>query len=347
MRLSPALLIVLASLTLAGCHHRRTAMSNRYGCPTGACAVPAPPPPGAFASPGPAAFPTAPGPGIAPAYPPGGSIPPGGFAPPQAPPGPGAIPGLPPPPGGPLDRAAPPGPSASGFAPAPVDVRERPNFKWEPGELPPPPKVEAKAEIKAQPPTEDRVLLLPPEFDEKREPAKKDQIRLYPPEPEKEKETSEPPSQRLPVGIPDFATARDQVSVGRRPSLDDGLDWLQSHRYKTIVHLRLPGETSDADRKQIEKRGFRYVSLEVNPRLLTRDVVEEFLKIVSDRKEQPVFVYDQNGALSGAMFYLLFRIVDQDTQDVAQVRAGRLGLQPERSELHREMWAAVQNYLRP
>ncbi|MFO0863823.1 MAG: hypothetical protein U0744_04055 [Gemmataceae bacterium] len=318
-------------------------MSNRFNPPPGACAVPAPPPPGAFASPGPAAFPTNPAPVGVPTYPPGAGIPPGGFAPPASPPAPGGIPGLPPPPGGPLDRAAPPGPSASGFGPAPVDVRERPNYKWEPGELPPPPKVEAKA----QPPVDDRVVLLPPEFDEKREPAKKDQIRLYPPEPEKEKETAEPPSQRLPVGIPDFASARDQVSVGRRPSLDEGLDWLQTHRYKTVVHLRLPGEMGDADRKQIEKRGFRYVALEVNPRLLTRDVVEEFLKIVGDRKEQPVFVYDQNGALSGAMFYLMFRIVDQDTPEVAQVRAGRLGLQPDRSELHREMWTAVQSYLRP
>lgn len=323
-------------------------MSNRYGCPTGACAVPAPPPPGAFGSPGPT-FPTAPGPAPSQPYPPspyGSSIPPGGFAPAPSP-APAGIPNLPPPPGAPLDRAAPPGPSASGFAPGPADVRERPNYKWEPGELPAPPKVEAKAEVKAEPPVEDRVLLLPPEFDEKREPAKKDSIRLYPPEPEKEKDSPEPPTQRLPVGIPDFATARDQVSVGRRPSLDDGLEWLQNHRYKTIVHLRLPGEAGDADRKQIEKRGFRYVAIEVNPRLLTRDVVEDFMKTVGDRKDQPVFVYDQNGALTGAMFYLMFRLVDQDTPDVAQVRAGRLGLQPERSELHREMWTAVQGYLRP
>lgn len=349
LRLMRTTTIFLACLTLAGCCHRRAAQSKSLGCPTGNC----PPPPGAFSSPPPAYPSVPPPPGPSASIPPGsipqGSIPPGGFAPNGTSPA-GGIPGLPPPPnsappGAPLERAAPPGPSSSALPPGPADVRDRVGYRWEPGDLPPPPKEEAKGpakgDAKNEPPVDDRVVLLPPEFDEKAPKAKKDSIRLYPPEP-----TKDAPTGTLPVGIPDFANVRDQVSVGRRPALDEGLDWLEKNRYKTVLHLRLPGENGDADRKQAEKRGLRYVSIEANPRLLTRETVDEFLRIVGDRSEQPLFVYDQTGAVAGAMFYLVFRTVDQDSPEVAQVRASRLGLQPDRSDIHREMWQAVQAYLR-
>ena len=63
--------------------------------------------------------------------------------------------------------------------------------------------------------------------------------------------------------------SEDRVASGLRPLLDGGLDWLQANGYRTVLHLRQPGEDDTADRKQVEKRGMKYLSMEVSPETLT------------------------------------------------------------------------------
>lgn len=168
--------------------------------------------------------------------------------------------------------------------------------------------------------------------------------RLYPPD-----KTAEPPINKsatgLPVGIPQFATALDGVTNGLRPSLDDGLDWLAAHGYRTVAQIRAPGDNDATDRKQVEKRGLRYVSIEVSPQTLTKAVVQEFSRLVRDKAAQPMFVYDRDGALAGALWYLHFRTTEQFPDDVARIRAGALGLRENRDGPQRDMWLAAQKYL--
>jgi protein tyrosine phosphatase (PTP) superfamily phosphohydrolase (DUF442 family) len=168
--------------------------------------------------------------------------------------------------------------------------------------------------------------------------------RFYPPG-----KTAEPPLNQgttaLPVGIPQFATAIDNVATGLRPSLDDGLDWLQARGFKTVLHIRPPGADDGTDRKQVEKRGMKYLSLEVSPQSLTKATVEEFGRIVRDTPGQPVFIYDRDGSLAGGLWYLFFRTAMQVSDDVARIRAGALGLREDREGAHRDMWLAIQKYL--
>lgn len=124
--------------------------------------------------------------------------------------------------------------------------------------------------------------------------------------------------------------------------LDDGLDWLQARGYRTILHLRSPGEADSADRKQVEKRGMKYLTLDLSPQLLSRAQIEEFLRLVRDSKEQPLFVYDRDGSLAGAMWYAYFRWVESAEDETARVRAAGLGLRETSDGLSREMWLAVQ-----
>ena len=168
--------------------------------------------------------------------------------------------------------------------------------------------------------------------------------RLYPPD-----KTAEPPVNKsataLPVGIPQFATAMDNVTTGLRPSLDDGLDWLQAHGYRTVAQIRSTGEDDGTDRKQVEKRGMKYASIEVTPRRLTKEIVQEFTRLVREKSTQPVFVYDRDGALAGSLWYLYFRTVEQFPDDVARIRASALGLREDREGAHRDMWLAAQKYV--
>jgi protein tyrosine phosphatase (PTP) superfamily phosphohydrolase (DUF442 family) len=152
-------------------------------------------------------------------------------------------------------------------------------------------------------------------------------------------------SASFPAGIPQFAQALPDVASGLRPSIDDGLDWLAKHGYKAVLHVRGQGEADDTDRKQVEKLGMTYISLELSPATLTRAKVDEFAKVIGDLARRPLFVYDQDGSLLGPLWYLYFRRVNGDTDEVARVKAGSLGLRPDREGQHRLMWLAVQTYL--
>jgi protein tyrosine phosphatase (PTP) superfamily phosphohydrolase (DUF442 family) len=149
----------------------------------------------------------------------------------------------------------------------------------------------------------------------------------------------------MPVGIPQFALVHEGLATGRRPLLDDGLDWLQAHGYRTVLHLHLPGEEITADQRQVEKRGLTYWHLEVSPASLSAALVERFFQLVQDKSRQPLFVYDRQGDLAGTLWYLYFRLAEHLPDDAARIRAAALGLRPEQDEAHRAMWLAAQRLL--
>ncbi len=162
-----------------------------------------------------------------------------------------------------------------------------------------------------------------------------------PPRVEEGVESKEPPT--APVGIPKFVRAYDKVANGRRPSLDDGLDWLRSNGFKTVLYLHDTGAFDTADRKQVESRGMRFVALEVSPQILSKKIIDEFNRIVADSEGVPLFVYDKDGSLSGAMWYLHFRLIQQASDDVARTRARPMGLQEDGAD--HGMWKATQKFL--
>lgn len=152
------------------------------------------------------------------------------------------------------------------------------------------------------------------------------------------------PTPLLPAGIPQFAIAQDQVAAGLKPMLD-GVDWLRQAGYHAVLNLRQPGDDDAAERKLFELRGLRYFSLEVSAQTLSRALVEEFNRIVGDRDNYPLFIYDKNGALTGSLWYLHLREVDHQSDAEARTKAGRLGLRETQNGLQQEMWLAIQKYL--
>jgi protein tyrosine phosphatase (PTP) superfamily phosphohydrolase (DUF442 family) len=195
-------------------------------------------------------------------------------------------------------------------------------------------------------------------------------VRLYPPEvvendgttkiiplvtpdpfgadkPSKVKEkaaTKEPPL--LPLGIPQFAQARDKVANGRRPSLDDGLGWLQTNGYKTILFLHEPGALDSADRQQVEKRGMTFVSMEVSAMTLSQKSIDDFNRIVGDGAGLPLFVYDTDGSLTGGLWYLHFRQTQGATDEAARKLARPLGLREDGDLAHQQMWQSAQKLVK-
>lgn len=148
----------------------------------------------------------------------------------------------------------------------------------------------------------------------------------------------------LPVDIPHFAIARPRVASGQQP-YPDGVGWLKEHGYRTVLHVRAPGEDPAAARRLFEKHGLTYLDLEVSPRGLTRDVVDRFNRTVTSDVNMPLFVYDRDGSLAGGLWYLYFRLVEKTDDDRARTEATRLGLRQDEPGAHRDIWLAVQAFL--
>lgn len=160
------------------------------------------------------------------------------------------------------------------------------------------------------------------------------------PQPQRPEAGTAPPA--LPVGIPRFDVVKKNVAAGLRPTHLEGLQWLKDNGYRMALYIRAPGESDDADRKQFEdKCGMKYAGLVLSPDALTLEVVDQFNAVVADPANRPLFVYDKDGSLAGALWYLHFRMIDQQTDEDARAAALRLGLKEE----HRDMWVAIQKIL--
>lgn len=171
-------------------------------------------------------------------------------------------------------------------------------------------------------------------------------VQLAVPEPMPDKaRSSDAPLQSLPVGIPQFVEGRPRVAAGLRPSLDDGLAWLQNNGYRTVVHVHLPEEDSSADRAAVEKRGLTYSEVALSPAGLTQAQADAFVALVTDAARQPIFVYDRDGSLAGPLWYYLLRRSDDLAPEAARARARTLGLREERGGAHQAMWVAVLSLL--
>jgi protein tyrosine phosphatase (PTP) superfamily phosphohydrolase (DUF442 family) len=134
------------------------------------------------------------------------------------------------------------------------------------------------------------------------------------------------------VGIAEFIQVKDGVSTGLRPTID-GLDWLKTQGYKTVVYLRRPGDDDTTDRRQVERRGMKFVSLEMSPEKLTKAWIDTFNETVGRSADRPVFVYSRETSAAAAVWYLHLRTAEFLTHDEARVRARRLGLKDEQSDM--------------
>ncbi len=153
------------------------------------------------------------------------------------------------------------------------------------------------------------------------------------------------PAPRSLGGLTGYATVPgyDRVATGRRPTID-GYDTLRANGFRTVVYLHGSGASVTAARDLAEKRGLKFVPIEVTPSELRR-ALDEFAAAVTDRAARPVYVADEDGVRSGALWYLVFRTTDLLGDDAARLRATPLGLSEATTEEQKQFWLAIQNLL--
>lgn len=151
-------------------------------------------------------------------------------------------------------------------------------------------------------------------------------------------------SPALPVGIPRYNKVTEQVAGGLRP-FADGYDWLKENGFRAVLHIRAPGQDDSAERQEVQKRSLRYLSLEVSPDTLSKKIVSDFFSMVDDKANQPLFVFDRDGILAGALWYLYLRGPAHLPDVQAKEKAGQLGFKEAGTEEHKLLWLAIQKYL--
>lgn len=149
------------------------------------------------------------------------------------------------------------------------------------------------------------------------------------------------PSPGLPVGIPAFLQYSDKIAFGLKPDTE-GLDWLSANKYQSVLHLRRKGSDDSAHKEQAAKRGLKYFSLEISAATLTKDQAEEFSKLVNEAANQPLFTYDEDGSLTGAMWYLHLRISEKMPAELARSKAARVGFREQGNAEQNALSAAIQ-----
>ena len=113
-----------------------------------------------------------------------------------------------------------------------------------------------------------------------------------------------------------------------------------------MIHLRRTGVDDSADKEQVERRGLKYTSIEIAAATLTKETVEQFGKTIGDTANQPVFVYDRDGLLAGAMWYLHLRLNEKMPDELARGRAELYGLKEKGSDEAATLWAKVQELIK-
>ncbi|HEX4000576.1 MAG TPA: tyrosine-protein phosphatase [Pirellulales bacterium] len=114
------------------------------------------------------------------------------------------------------------------------------------------------------------------------------------------------PRNNLP-GLKNFEQVSDSVSRGAQPSAK-GFATLKQRGVKTIVNLR----AEHSDRALLAGTGMQYVEIPCNPWKMEEAEVVEFLKVVRDPKNQPVFVHCAYGSDRTGMMIGAYRMLEQN-----------------------------------
>lgn len=144
------------------------------------------------------------------------------------------------------------------------------------------------------------------------------------------------------TGLPSFAKVKDGLATGRKPALD-GFESLKRMGYRTVVYLHPTGADVSAAKEVADARGLKFTAIETTPEKLPESL-DAFNVAVGDKASRPLYVFDDDGVRTGALWYLHFRTVDAMNDDAARVRARPLGFDNQSDEA-KAFGLAIQQYL--
>lgn len=140
------------------------------------------------------------------------------------------------------------------------------------------------------------------------------------------KPTAEPPKAPAAgtAGLPGYTKVRDGLFAGGKPTLD-GFDQLKNLGFRSVIYLHAAGTDVSAVKDMASTRGLSFVAIETTPEALA-DASKQFERTAGDRLTRPTYVFADEPMRAGAVWYVYFRTVLAEGDDVARLSAKPLGL---------------------
>ena len=133
--------------------------------------------------------------------------------------------------------------------------------------------------------------------------------------------------QALKDDVPHILCLDERVATGGQPT-DAAFAKLAANGYRAVLSLRTASEGVDLKHEQeaVEKAGLRYVSVPVVSSAPKPEQVDEFIKAVKDKDNQPMLIHCGSANRVGA-FWMIYRVVEQGwAEDKALDEATKIGL---------------------
>lgn len=112
------------------------------------------------------------------------------------------------------------------------------------------------------------------------------------------------------IRISNFKKINKGLYRGGKPS-DRGLRDLKNAGVKTIINLRMDGDGEDAESLKVKRLGMNYHNIEFAFGRPDLEKVEQVLDIMTDAKQQPVFIHCRQGADRTGMMVGIYRILTE------------------------------------
>ena len=126
--------------------------------------------------------------------------------------------------------------------------------------------------------------------------------------------------------IKNFLRINDKICTGGQPSLDD-LARLKADGVKAIINLRLASEINMEEEAATAKElGLRYFHIPFDSANPKPEAVGEFLKVMADPANRPVFIHCTTANRVGA-FWMIYRVLKDGWKlEEAEEEAKKVGL---------------------
>jgi uncharacterized protein (TIGR01244 family) len=123
-----------------------------------------------------------------------------------------------------------------------------------------------------------------------------------------------------------FLRLSENYCTGGQPKTSE-LAGLKQEGIRSIINLRRPSEHAEAEEAAEARRlGFRYYNIPVNSRAPKDEQVEEFLQILEDSANLPVFIHCAPASRVGGFWMIRRTLVDGWSLEKAEEEARRIGL---------------------
>ena len=134
------------------------------------------------------------------------------------------------------------------------------------------------------------------------------------------------PTEPASYDIKNFMRVNEHLCTGGQPSMDD-LAKMKAEGIKAILNLRRPSEYNfEEEAAKAKDLGMKFFNIPVDSNAPKDEQVEEFLKIMADKENRPMFLHCTSANRVGAFWLIRRVLVDGVKQEDALKDAEKMGL---------------------